>query len=393
GGQGTRLYPLTRDRAKPGVPFGGKYRIVDFPLANAMNSGYRKIFVMLQYASRSLHHHIQRNWNPQTGRGEFVEGLFPKMRVANELVYDGTADALWQNWKDLTDESPHVIVVLNGDHVFKMDIRQTVAFHNENNADFTICATRVSVDVARGQLGVLAVDEEYRVVAFQEKPEHPTEIPGDPGHCLASMGNYVIPVDVGADILERDATNPESGHDFGKDIIPSLIETHRVFAYPYESNQIDGEARPEWSDVGTIRAFFDACMDLCDPLPKVNLYNTRWPIPSGAEDDTAPAKFVPSRLVVSGSCIINNAKLWFCILHKYVRVEDWADLDHCVIMDHSVIGYGVRMRNTIVDKHVNVPDWTVVGFDLEQDKARGFTIEQFDGSWIVVIPGGYVFSK
>jgi glucose-1-phosphate adenylyltransferase len=391
GGKGTRLFPLTRDRAKPGVPFGGKYRIVDFPLANAMNSGYRKIFVMVQYASRSLAHHVQRHWNAQTGRDEFVECLFPKMRHEDEYTYAGTADAVWQNWKELAHEDPDVLVVLNGDHVFKMDIRQTVTFHNEKGADFTICATRVPVDVARGQLGVLAVDHEYRVVGFVEKPEEPVEIPGDPGFCLASMGNYVIPFGVGEQILQEDAQNAESGHDFGKDIIPSLIDTRRVFAYPYETNLIEGEERPQWSDVGTIRAFFDACMDLCDPLPKTNLYNIKWPIPSGAEDNTAPAKFVPSRLVASGSCIINNAKLWFCIMHKYVRVEDGADLDHCVVMDHSTIGHGVRMRNTIVDKHVTIPAGVVVGFDFEHDKARGFTIEQFNGSWITVVPEGYEF--
>lgn len=392
GGKGSRLGPLTERRAKPGVPFGGKYRIIDFPLANAMNSGYRKVFVLLQYASRSLARHIQRNWNAQTGRDEFVEGLFPKMREEGEFVYAGTANAVWQNWQEIMGENPDLIVVLNGDHVFKMDIRQTVDFHNEKCADFTICATKVPLDVARGQLGVLIVDEEYRVIGFQEKPDDPTPIPGDEGFCFASMGNYVIPVDVCEKLLKDDAKNPESKHDFGKDIIPSIIHTHRVFAYPFEENVIDGEVAPEWRDVGTIPAFFQACMDLCEPLPKCNLYNKRWPIPSGAEDDTAPAKLVPLRVLMSGSCIVDDAKLWFCILHKYVHVHNGANLQWCVVMDHSTVGHNVMMRNVIVDKDANIPDGTVVGYDRTEDEKRGFVVEPYNNGWITIIPKGYSFA-
>lgn len=397
GGEGKRLFPLTINRAKPGVPFGGKYRIIDFPLASAMNSGFRKIYVLLQYASQSLANHIQRNWAPQAGRDGFVVGLFPKMRRPNEDKFDGTADAVWQNWDSFVNENQmsELIVVLNGDHIFKMAIDQMVAYHNEKSSDFTISATRVPVDVARGEFGVLVVDKDYRVIGFVEKSQNPPEIPGDEGFCLASMGNYVIPTGAGKQILETDANDPNSGHDFGKDIIPKIIHTHRIFAYPYETNVIEGEVKPEWRDVGTIPAYFLACMDLCEPLPDTNLYNKKWPISSGAEDKTAPAKFVPSRLVVSGSCVIDNfKKLEYCILHKYVRVEDGADLHHCVVMDYVTIGKGVCMRNTIVDKHVKIPEGTVIGYDREHDEARFVEmVTTFGEEWIVVIPESYIFSK
>lgn len=392
GGKGTRLAPLTNHRAKPSVPFAGKFRIIDFTLANAVNSGYRKIFVLLQYASRSLLHHLQRIWNTQTGRGDFVEGLFPKMRYESEFSFVGTADAVYQNWRVLEEEDPDLVLILNGDHIYKMDYRQLVSYHLQKKSDFTICATRVPVDVAAGQLGVLVVDGDYRVIGFEEKPEVPTEIPGDSGYCLASMGNYVLPLGIGGEILKQDAEDSDSDHDFGKNIIPSIVDSNRVFVYPFESNRIKGEIiPPSWSDVGTTKAYFDVCMDLCEPTPRTNLYNTRWPIPSGTSDLTAPAKFVQNRLLTSGSTIINDAKIWFAILHREVRVEDGANLDHCIIMDKSTVGFNANLRNTIVDKDVNIPDDIRIGFDIKEDKARGFTVEPFDGGWITVVPKLYVF--
>jgi glucose-1-phosphate adenylyltransferase len=393
GGRGSRLYVLTNHRAKPAVQFS-KGRIIDYSLANAMNSKYREIYVAVQYDPRSLSHHIQSVWNAQTGTGECVEVLMPRRRHEHEHSFVGTADAIYQNWEALTERSnPDLIFVLSGDHIYKMYMPDVVSFHEEKDSNFTICATTVPVEEAAGKLGVLEVDKHYRVIGFKEKPDKPAEIPGKPGFCLSSMGNYVIPTDIGERILEDDASDPESVHDFGMNIIPKIVKTHKVFAYPFETNVVPGEVEPSWTDVGTIPSYFDACMDICGPTPKINLHNDEWPIACGAEDFTAPAKNVTRRFIKAGSCIYHGEDLfWYANLGKRITVEEGAALDHCVVFDSVHIGARADIRYTIIDKKVKVPEGTKIGHVREDDEKRGFKVVNYNDRWLTAIPKGYIFS-
>ena len=398
GGAGTRLKPLTERRAKPATPFAGKYRIIDFALANAVNSKYRKINVLCQYAPDSIDDHINKIYTHQMGTEDYVRVRYPSFITEEQSKYSHTADAVYQNWHKLIYRKgidPDLIVVLSGDHVYKMDIRQVVGFHTRKKADFTICATRVPVAEASGELGVLVVDRNNRVIGFQEKPEVPQEIPKDKGYCYASMGNYVFSHGVGREIIFADAENPDSKHDFGGDIIPSIIDTHKVVAYPFESNIIEGEVEPNWTDVGTIESFWKASQDICDPTPRINLYNKEhWPIYTGVNDTTAPAKCVTRRFISSGSAIYHDPNLfWYVSLGREVRVEENAALEGVHVFDESVIGKNVQMRNALVDKRNKIPDGIRIGYNMDEDMGRGLTVKPIsENDWITVVPQEHPFS-
>ena len=391
GGKGSRLEPLTRDRAKPAVPFGGAYRIVDFTLSNCLNSGLRKIIVLTQYKAMSLDRHINLGWQRFFCRelGEFLDVVPPQHRVY-ENWYQGTADAVYQNIYTLEKPRPEYVVILAGDHIYKMDYGKLVEFHIENQADLTIGALRVPASESR-HFGTIEIDTDQRIQGFVEKPLSPKTIPGDPDHIFASMGIYVFKANFLFDQLLKDANRPGSVHDFGRDIIPSIIQTHRVFAYPFRDENRKRDAY--WRDVGTLDAYFEANMDLVSVDPLLNMYDDRWPIRTYLPN-YPPPKFVfaeegPSgrrgsavdSIVCQGS-IVSGGQVERCLLGPHVRVNSYAHVADSIIMEGVNVGRHSRIRRAIIDKWVNIPAGTEIGFDVEKDRARGFTISD---SGIVVI--------
>ena len=383
GGKGARLEPLTRDRAKPAVPFGGAYRIIDFTLSNCLNSGIRKMLVLTQYKAISLDRHINLGWRHFFCRelGEFIDVVPPQQRI-DEHWYQGTADAVYQNIYVIEKERPSHVIVLSGDHIYKMDYAKMVDFHEENHADLTISVLQVSTDAAR-EFGVMQVDKTNRVVGFEEKPEHPTPIPGDDAHCLASMGIYVFTARFLFEQLCNDANQPGSKHDFGRDVIPSIIESQRVFAFPFRDENRQGDAY--WRDVGTLDAYYDANMDLASINPTLNLYDEQWPIRShqpyypppkfvfsGTNDDTRVGQAVDS-IVCDGS-IISGGHVMSSILGRNVRVNSYSQVEGSILFDHVDIGRHAKVRCAIIDKGVHIPEGVEIGYDSDQDRARGFTI-------------------
>jgi len=393
GGRGERLYPLTRDRAKPAVPFAGLYRIVDFTLTNCLHSALRHILVLTQYKSLSLERHIHQGWaifSPAVG--EFITTVPPQQRVADHW-YLGTADAIYQNWYSVerfaADRgSPEAILILAGDHVYKMDYRKMLDFHRENGADLTVAALPVPLPEAVAQLGVLAVDREWRVLRFQEKPAEPAPSPEDPATCLASMGIYVFRPEVLANRLEEDAGIATSTHDFGKDVINRMVGEDKVVAFSFElGNRND---TPYWRDVGTVDAYWDAHMDLVAVTPKFNLYDREWPIHTYHEP-WPPAKTVhedPERTgtavssLLSPGCIVSGAHVVRSVLSPEVRVNSFASVAESVLLAGVDVGRGANIRRAIVDKRVQIPPGEEIGHDLEQDRKR-FTVT---AGGIVVIP-------
>lgn len=395
GGKGTRLEPLTRDRAKPAVPFGGTYRIIDFTLSNCVNSGLRRIQVLTQFKSQSLDRHIRRGWNFLSAElGETVEVLPPQQRI-DENWYKGTADAIYQNIYTLEREAGQHVLILAGDHIYKMDYAEMITEHQRSGAELTVGAIPVPLSEC-DQFGILDVDEEHRIIGFREKPATTHPMPGDPDHALGSMGIYVFDTTVLFEQLMADAGRVDSGHDFGKDIIPAMIRSgHRVRAFRFRDR--NGEA-DYWRDVGTLDAYYQANMDLVAAKPVLNLYDPTWPIRT-LMPQSPPPKFVHAAdgpigharrgeaidSVVSGGCIVSGGQVRRSILSYGVRVNSYAVVENSILMEGVDVGRYCRIRNAIVDKHVMLPPYTVLGHDQEFDRHRGFTITQ--GGIVVVAKG------
>jgi glucose-1-phosphate adenylyltransferase len=400
GGMGERLFPLTRDRAKPAVPFGGRYRIIDFAINNFINSGFFKIKVLTQFKSNSLIEHITRTWRLVPEIGQYVDVVPAQMRKG-PFWFRGTADAVFQNLELIFDEKPDYICVFGGDHIYKMDVNQMLQEHIDRDADLTIATIPVPVSEAH-HFGVVEVDDDFRVTGFVEKPrEGAKTIPGRPDMILASMGNYIFKSKVMIDVLQRNALR-NSGVDFGKEIIPEMYQRSSVYAYDFALNVVPGEEahnRGYWRDVGTIDSYFAAALDLVAVTPLFNLYNHQWPIVS-APLHLPPGKFVfadsasqrigiATDSLVSDGSIISGGTINRCVLHPRVRINSFADVDESILMDGVEVGRHSRIRRTIVDKGVKIPPGTTIGYDLEEDRAR-FTVTD---SGIVVVPKGSVIEE
>ncbi len=388
GGRGSRLKHLTLWRAKPAVPFGGKFRIIDFPLSNCVNSGIRRIGVLTQYKAHSLIVHIQRGWSFLRGEfGEFVEILPAQQRIETSW-YAGTADAVYQNLDIIRTHDPSYILILAGDHIYKMDYGAMIAHHVERQADLTVGCIEVPLDKARA-FGVMSVDEEGRIVRFTEKPAEPEPVPGRPELALASMGIYVFNTPFLFEQLIKDADMPGSTHDFGRDIIPSVIERYRVMAYPFRDVQKGAQAY--WRDVGTVDAFWEANLELIGVTPELNLYDEDWPIWT-YQQQLPPAKFVfdePGRRgvaidsMVSGGCVISGATVRHSLLFSNVRVHSYAEVVDSVVLPDVDIGRNARIRRAVIDKGCRIPPGTVIGEDPEED-ARRFHVTE--GGVVLVTP-------
>ena len=394
GGKGTRLEPLTRDRAKPAVPFGGLYRIIDFTLSNCINSGLRQILVVTQFKSRSLDRHIRAGWGfLSTELGESVEVLPPQQRI-DETWYKGTADAVYQNIYSLERADAELTLILAGDHIYKMNYAPLLRAHRDRAADVTIgCIPVPLADVKH--FGILQTGEDDRVASFHEKPKSAEAMPGVAGHALGSMGIYVFNTRLMFELLCQDAALPTSGHDFGKNIIPGMITAgQRVFAYRFRDE--NRKALPYWRDVGTLDAYYQANMDLIAVDPVLNLYDTSWPIRT-FQPQNPPPKFVFSAdgpagqarrgealdSIVCSGCIVSGGQVRRSILSPRVRVNSYAVVEDSILLDGVDVGRYCRIRKAIIDKEVKVPPYTVLGYDLEFDRKRGFTVT--DGG-IVVVP-------
>lgn len=387
GGAGERLYPLTRERAKPAVYFGGPYRIIDFTLSNCINSGLRHIFIATQYKSLSLSRHIRMGWTVVSEElGEFIEILPPQKRVG-EHWYLGTADAVYQNLYSVSREAPSHIIVLSGDHVYKMDYSKMLCFHLDRGADATIAALEVPIDEG-SRFGIVHVDEQDRVTGFQEKPERPIPIPGTPHLALGSMGIYIFRADVLIRALEEDAARADSQHDFGKDIIPTMISRAPVFCYRFHDE--NKKTAKYWRDIGTLDAYFEANMDLCQINPEFNLYDPEWPLRTH-QPQSPPAKFVFAEAghrcgqatdsIVSSGCIISGSHVTGSILCPNVRVHSFCDIKQSILMPGVRVGRHARLRRVIVDRDVVIPRGAVVGYDADEDRRR-HTVS--DGGVVVV---------
>jgi glucose-1-phosphate adenylyltransferase len=396
GGEGRRLDPLTRDRAKPAVPFGGRYRIVDFVLSNMANSGILKMKVLVQYKSESLNTHVQRAWRLTSLLNQYVELVPAQMRVGPKW-FEGSADAIYQNLNIITDEEPDFTFVFGADHVYRMDARQMLDFHQDRKADLTVAAVPIPVEEA-SEFGIIEVDSDGRMIGFVEKPKSdPKTMPGDPTRCLASMGNYLFSTDALVQEIVRDAGDPASAHDFGKSIVASMYQRKRVYVYDFARNVVPGQTERErgyWRDVGSIEAYFQANMDLVAVDPIFSLYNDEWPIFT-VQYNYPPAKFVfnnePDHRVgratdslVSEGCIISGAHVHHSILSPKVRVNSYATVEESIVFENVNIGRHCRIRRAIIDKHVEVPAHTTIGFDHEKDRKHFHVTE----SGIVIIPKG-----
>jgi glucose-1-phosphate adenylyltransferase len=375
GGRGDRLQGLTRWRAKPAVPFGGKFRIIDFPLSNCVNSGVRRVGVLTQYKAHSLLRHLYRGWGfLRSELDEFVEVLPASQRVDNEW-YAGTADAVYQNLDILRAHAPRYVLVLAGDHIYKMDYGQMLAYHFEQKADMTIGCIEVPVAEA-SDFGVMGVDEHMRIRAFAEKPANPQTLPGRPDVALASMGIYVFNTQFLYEQLIRDRDMPGSSHDFGKDIIPSVIGNYRVVAYPFQNPTDDGMAY--WRDVGTVDAYYRANMEMLSVVPPLNLYDRDWPIWT-YQEQVPPAKFVFNDegrrgyavdSMVSGGCIVSGAEVRNSLLFSNVRIETGGRLESCVVLPEVRVGENCRIRRAVLDRGCNITPGTEIGWDEARDRER-----------------------
>jgi glucose-1-phosphate adenylyltransferase len=385
GGKGARLEPLTRDRAKPAVPFGGAYRIIDFTLSNCLNSGLRKMLVLTQYKAMSLDRHINLGWKRFLCRelGEFIDVVPPQQRI-DEHWYQGTADAVYQNIYTLEKERPEYVVILAGDHIYKMDYEKLVDYHKQNRAELTVGALRIDASESR-HFGVVEVDSDQRIHGFVEKPEVPKTIPGDEKHIYASMGIYVFTARFLFEQLCLDATRQGSVHDFGRDIIPSIINTHRVFAFPFLDENRKQNAY--WRDVGTLDAYYAANMDLVSVDPLLNMYDEHWPIRTYMPN-LPPPKFVFAEegpncrrghaldsIVCQGS-IVSGGQVERSVLGHNTRVNSFAHIEDSILLDDIDIGRRARIRRAIIDKGVRIPPGTEIGYDLDHDRARGFTVSE-----------------
>jgi glucose-1-phosphate adenylyltransferase len=375
GGVGERLYPLTKERAKPAVYFGGPYRIIDFTLSNCINSGLRRVFIATQYKSLSLSRHIRMGWNIVSEElGEFIEILPPQKRVG-EHWYLGTADAVYQNLYSIQRESPRHVIVLSGDHVYKMDYAKMLRFHMERGAAATLATIEVPVAEAY-RFGIIAVDESQRVVGFDEKPATAKTVPGSPDVALASMGVYIFETNALIQALEADAGQPTS-HDFGKDIIPSLYERAPVISYRFED--ANKKASKYWRDIGTLDAYYEANMDLCHVNPEFNLYDPEWPMRTH-QPQAPPAKFVFAEegrrsgqaldSIISSGCIISGSRINGSVLCPNVRVHSFCSIENSLLMPGVRVGRHARIRRAIIDRDVLIPRGALIGFNEEEDRRR-----------------------
>jgi glucose-1-phosphate adenylyltransferase len=380
GGQGSRLQPLTSDRAKPAVHFAGQYRIIDFVLNNFINSGYHKIKVLTQFKSDSLNRHISAAWNLSRSIGQYID-LVPAQMRTGENWYKGTADAIFQNVNLITDEKPDLVAVFGGDHVYKIDINQIVEYHYKKAAVATVSAIPVKVEEA-SEFGIIQVDSEGRMIGFEEKPKKPKEIPDRPGWCLASMGNYIF----NSKFLVRELTSDaktDSSHDFGKDILPKIYQDFPVYVYDFTSNRIRGESHHNhgfWRDVGTLDAFYEANMDACAIHPNFNLYNEHWLIRS-YNWNMPPAKFVFAGeedgrrgeaidSIISTGCILSGGLVKSSVLAPGCRIHGFAEVSESILFPEVTVGRGAKVLKAIIEKGVKIPEGEEIGVDLEKDAKR-----------------------
>jgi glucose-1-phosphate adenylyltransferase len=394
GGKGTRLFPLTKERAKPAVPFGGRYRIVDFVLSNLVNSGIYSIYVLIQFKSQSLLQHLREGWEVSgLLKNNFIIPVPAQMRSAQEDWYRGTADAISQNINLIEQADPHVVAIFGADHIYRMNIRQMIEFHVERRAGVTVAAIPVPKEQAT-EFGVIETTPEGRIIGFHEKKANAPTMPVDPTRVLASMGNYIFSTDLLTDELIKDNENSASSHDFGKDILPNLIGRADMYAYDFQTNVIPGDpiGSPQyWRDVGTLDAYYEASMDLRAVSPELNLYNRQWPLRTAGYFD-APAKFVFDEegrrgfavdSIIAGSSIISGSSVKRSVLGRGVRVHTGAAVEDSVIFDNCDIGRYAKVRRAILDKNVKLPDRTEVGYNPDEDRKRWHVTE----SGIVVIEG------
>ncbi len=381
GGRGSRLMQLTDWRAKPAVPFGGKFRIIDFPLSNCLNSGIRRVGVLTQYKAHSLIKHIQRGWGFLRGEfNEFIELLPAQQRIEADW-YKGTADAVFQNMDILRTYGPEYVLILAGDHIYKMDYGEMLASHVKSGADMTVACLEVPLDQASA-FGVMAVDESGRVVEFMEKPANPPAMSSRPDRALASMGIYIFNAKFLYEQLIRDADDRHSEHDFGKNLIPYMVPRYRVVAHPFSESCVGSEGtEPYWRDVGTVDAFWEANIDLAGITPDLNLYDRHWPIWTHQEQ-LPPAKFIFDNddrrgqaidSMVSGGCVISGATVRRSVLFSNVKVNSYATLEDAVVLPDVLIGRHARLKKVVIDKGCIIPDGLEVGFDRERD-AKSFHV-------------------
>ena len=394
GGEGKRLYPLTKDRAKPAVPFGGRYRIIDFVINNFVNSGFYKIKVLTQYKSDSLNKHITRGWRLSPFLNQYIDLAPAQMRTGNDW-YRGTADAIYQNIFHIQDEDPNYVCVFGGDHIYKMDVSQMLNYHKNKSADLTIAAIPIPIEDA-SEFGIMEVDENWRLTNFVEKPKTaPKTIPGNPNMCLASMGNYIFGKDVLVDALERDDKIPESNHDFGKNVIPMLLnEGKKIYVYNFHDNTFAGMTESErgyWRDVGSIDAYWQANMDLLEATPELDIYSQEWPLRT-FNYNYPPAKFIwqegdrvgmATNSMVSEGCIVSGGMLSHCVLSPKVRINSYSQVVDSILMENVDVGRYSKIRKAIIDKNVKIPPNTRIGFDYEEDVKRGFLVSP---NGVTVVP-------
>ncbi len=394
GGKGTRLYPLTKERAKPAVPFGGKYRIVDFVLSNFINSGIYSVYVLTQFKSQSLLQHLSEGWRfGSMLKNQFIIPVPAQMRSPSETWYQGTADAIFQNVNLIEQSDPHVVAIFGADHIYRMNIASMIEFHEHKRAQITVAAIPVPKQLA-SEFGVIETGLDGRIIGFHEKkPDAPT-IPGDPGRVYASMGNYVFSTRTLLRELHDDANTADSTHDFGRDILPSLVGRAEMFAYDFQTNRIPGEpvdAAAYWRDVGTIDAYYEANMDLKAVSPELNLYNREWPLRTASYADP-PAKFAfddenrrghAIDSIISAGCILSGGMVRNTVLFRNVKVHSGALVDDSLILDNCDIGRRSKIRRAILDKNVRIPEDTQIGYDPEHDR-RLYHITE---SGLVVVKG------
>ncbi len=395
GGEGRRLAPLTQERAKPAVPFGGRYRIIDFVLSNFANSGVLRMKVLTQYKSDSLNTHISRGWRLSHMLGQFVESVPAQQRTGPEW-YRGSADAIYQNLNLVTDEEPQYVFVFGADHIYRMDVQQMLDFHVAQKADCTVAAIPVPIEEA-SSFGIITADETGRMTDFQEKPKNPKPMIGNPRAALVSMGNYLFTTEALVREIVKDAGN-ESAHDFGKSIIAEMHKRSRVAVYDFATNTVPGQGPAEigyWRDVGDLDTYYECNMDLVAVDPKLSLYNDRWPIYTAPSPTAAPVKFVFANVeenrigsatdsIVSEGCIISGGRINRCILSPNVRINSYAELTDSILFEGVKVGRHARIRNAIIDKNVDIPPGLQIGYDAEEDRKRFF----ISPKGIVIVPKG-----
>src|SRR5437868_12458925 len=395
GGEGRRLAPLTQERSKPAVTFGGRYRIIDFVLSNFANSGVLRMKVLSQYKSESLNTHISRGWRLSSMLGRFVESVPAQQRTGPEW-YKGSADAIYQNLNLVTDEEPDYVFVFGADHIYRMDVRQMLDFHIRQKADCTVAALPVPIELA-SSFGVITADDSGRMVDFQEKPKNPKPMLGDASKVLASMGNYLFTTEALVREIVRDA-GKDTAHDFGKSIISEMYKKARVSVYDFAKNEVPGQGAREagyWRDVGDLDTYFDSNMELVDVDPKFSLYNDKWPIHTAPNHSVAAAKFVFANVeerrvgaatdsLVSEGCIISGGRVNKSILSPRVRINSFSDVDESILFENVNVSRHAKIRRAIIDKNVDIPPGVRIGYDVEEDKKRFFV----SPTGIVVVPKG-----